>query len=463
MAARETNLKAVAQAKGLGLVDLPAIVPKVLAVRSIPRADEQLAAEWHLPEGCRAVGLITCSSDDALYVALDEGTKAAPVEVVYARSFYAGSSYPSGPLSGEAIGVYAARDPDEIKEALDACVRTLEREAWFYAADARQQLAFFPHVVRSTGSYLSREAGVAPGAPLAYLIAPPLESMVGLDAALKAAPVVLKKWFGPPTETNFGGGYLAGDLPACEAAARAFAAAIVDVARAPTDMTRSARAAGEALGARPLGPEGAGRYRVLATGERLSDKPEHLTQLVDDQSLVDKSHPRLLVRGKLDTLQGLILEAQCAADADGARGLVGELGEALELTRELVGAEVTGRPLPSWRLAGLSPADLRYHSHHTYELYGVPFMFPSVRQGPVVARLYTARAYAREAELAVYAGFADEGERADLKLALNRLSSALYLMTIKYVGGRYAGEQRRKGPVKGWKPPAAENGDKTKK
>ncbi|MCA1665407.1 MAG: hypothetical protein LC659_14275, partial [Myxococcales bacterium] len=200
---------------------------------------------------------------------------------------------------------------------------------------------------------------------------------------------------------------------------------------------------------------GAGKYRVLATGERLSDKPEHLTHLLDDESLVDKSHPRLPLRGKLDTLQGLLLEAQCAADADGARGLVGELGEALELVRAIVGAEVTGRPLSTWKLAGLGASELRYHTHHTHELYGVPFMFPSVRQGPVVAALYTARAYAREAELALYLAFPSADERADLKLAMNRLSSALYLMTIKYVGGKYAGEHLRPGPVKGWKPPAS--------
>jgi ethanolamine utilization protein EutL len=428
---------------------LPPIVPRALAVRTIPRADEQLAAQWKLPEGLRAVGLITCTSDDALYVALDEGTKAAPVEVVYARSFYAGSSYPSGPLSGEAIGVYAARDPDEIRAALARCLESLEKEAWFYAADAKKQLAFFPHVVRSTGSYLSREAGIEAGAPMAYLIAPPLESMVGLDAALKAAPVRLARWFGPPSETNYGGGYLVGDLPSCEAAARAFAAAIVDVAQAPTDAARSARGAGESLGARPAGPAGAGRYRVLSTGERLTDKPEHLTHLVDDESLIDKNHPRLLLRGKLDTLQGHLLDAQCAADAEGARGLVGELGEALELSRALIGAEVTGRPLAEWKLGGLDAREIRFHSHHTFELYGVPFMFPSVRQGPVVAKLYLARAYAREAELALYAAF--ETPPADLQLALNRLSSALYLMTVKYLAGNFG--ERPAGPVKGWKPP----------
>src|SRR5439155_9418367 len=124
------------------LVDLPPVKPRLLAARAIPRVDEALAAELGLPDGLRALGLVTCTSDDALYVALDEGTKAAPVEVVYARSFYAGSSYPSGPLSGEAIGIYAARDPEEIAVALAACRRCLEEAAWFYAADERGALAF---------------------------------------------------------------------------------------------------------------------------------------------------------------------------------------------------------------------------------------------------------------------------------------------------------------------------------
>jgi ethanolamine utilization protein EutL len=440
---------------GLGLVDLVPIVPKALAVRVIPSVDPALAAEWGLPSWARSAGLITCTSDDALFVALDEGTKAAPVEVAYAKSFYAGSSYPSGPLSGEAIGVYAARDPDEIRVALDACVATLEREAWFYAANREQTLAFFPHVVRATGSYLSKQAGVPEGAPIAYLIAPPLESMVGLDAAMKAAPVTLQKWFGPPSETNYGGGYLAGSLDDCEAAARAFAAAVVDVAKAPHGAG-DARGAGDALGARPNGPAPSGRYRVLATGERLREKPEHLTHLVDDESLVEKTHPRIVLRGKIDLLQQAVLDAQCAADADGARGLVGELGEALELLRVFVGCEVTGRAFPSWTLAGLGAPEIRWASHHTYELFGVPFMYPSVRQGPVVAKLSLARAIAREAEVALYAAFPEATERSDLKLFLNRLSSALYIMTTKYVAGRYGGHDQ-KGPVRGWKPPAKES------
>ena len=64
-----------------------------------------------------------------LRVVLDQGTKASAAEVVYAKPFYAGLSYPSGPLSGESTGIYAAQDPAEIDASLDACLAYLESEA----------------------------------------------------------------------------------------------------------------------------------------------------------------------------------------------------------------------------------------------------------------------------------------------------------------------------------------------
>ena len=69
---------------------------------------------------------------------------------------------------------------------------------------------------------------------MAYLIAPPLEAMVGIDAALKAADVELKTFYGPPSETNFAGGLLVGDQAACRAACEAFAETICEIADAPT-------------------------------------------------------------------------------------------------------------------------------------------------------------------------------------------------------------------------------------
>ena len=196
---------------------LDPIVPRVLSVRRIPNADPALLRAYGAdPERHRSLGLVTCDQDDPTYVALDEATKHAPVDVVFARSFYAGSAHASGRLSGEILGVLAAADPDEIDEGLAALVRCLEHDACFYAADDKGTITVFPHVIASLGRYLSAAAGLPVGAPMAYLVAPPMEFTIGLDAALKAADVTAAKVFPPPSETNFASAWLGGDLPACQ-------------------------------------------------------------------------------------------------------------------------------------------------------------------------------------------------------------------------------------------------------
>jgi ethanolamine utilization protein EutL len=215
-------------------VILEPIVPTVLSVRRLPNADPALVVAYGGdPEKHRSLGLVTCDQDDAMYVALDEATKHAPVDVIFAKSFYAGAAHASGRLSGEILGVIAGAEPEAVEHALDALVRCLQHDACFYDADGKRTVTVFPHVIASLGEYLSREAQLAPGTPMAYLVAPPIEATVGLDAALKAADVRAVKIVTPPTETNFACAWLTGTLDACEAAAVAYASAVVAVAGAP--------------------------------------------------------------------------------------------------------------------------------------------------------------------------------------------------------------------------------------
>lgn len=213
---------------------LEPVRPRILATRFIPNAPADLLRAYGFSEGEHgSLGLITCDQDDSLYVALDEATKQSPVDVVFGSSFWAGSNHASGPFSGECLGIIAGPGPAEVREGLQACVRCLEEDACFYRANDAGTLLIFPHVVHAIGSYLAKESGLPLGAPMAYLIAPPLEAVIGVDAALKAADVTLQKNFAPPTPTNFAGAYLAGPLEQCEAAALAFAETIVRFAREP--------------------------------------------------------------------------------------------------------------------------------------------------------------------------------------------------------------------------------------
>lgn len=208
---------------------------KVLSVKLIPNVSPDLAKAFQLKPEHRSIGLITTDIDDVSYTALDEATKKADVTVVYAKSFYGGAANATTKLAGEFIGVLAGPNPAEVRSGLDAAVDFIENDACFYSANEDDSIAYYAHCVSRTGTFLSNMCGIKEGEAIAYLIAPPIEAMYALDAALKAADVKLVEFFGPPSETNFGGGLLTGSQSACKAACDAFAAAVHFVADHPTE------------------------------------------------------------------------------------------------------------------------------------------------------------------------------------------------------------------------------------
>ena len=202
---------------------------KILAVRYLANAEPALARSLGAPEGYPSLAMLTTDSDDATYIALDEATKAADVKVSYARSFYAGAANASTPYAGEVIGILAGPTPGAVRSGMESALSELQRVGF----EEVSGVPCLAHTVSRCGSFLSKEAGVPEGSAIAYLIAPPLESMVAMDAALKAADVKLCKLYTPPTETNFGGGLLTGTQSACAAACTAFRDAVESVAANP--------------------------------------------------------------------------------------------------------------------------------------------------------------------------------------------------------------------------------------
>ena len=205
----------------------------VLSVQIIPNVDAGLATQLGLTSAQRSLGLITADCDDVTYVALDEATKTAEVDVVYAKSFYGGAGNASTKLAGEVIGILAGPSPAEITSGLETAVHVITEEASFISANEDGSIPYFAHVISRSGRLSSKSAEINEGEAIANLIAPPCEAMVGLDAALKAADVRLCVFYGPPSETNFGGGLLTGSQSACKAACTAFAQAIQNVADNP--------------------------------------------------------------------------------------------------------------------------------------------------------------------------------------------------------------------------------------
>jgi len=180
----------------------------------------------------------------------------------------------------------------------------------------------------------------------------------------------------------------------------------------------------EILPAEAARPE---RFALLGGGY-CEEKPEHMTHL-DGVTLVPKTHPRILFRGKVDTLEAQLILCRLHVPRFG-----GELKEILDYTRLLLRCEVLGEPVPERGLLGLTESELRRRSHFPQDFYGQPHFMPESEDGQEIAHLNLARCAAREAELAAAAAFTDaygQVSRADLLRAMNRLSSAIYLLMIR--------------------------------
>lgn len=185
----------------------------------------------------------------------------------------------------------------------------------------------------------------------------------------------------------------------------------------------------------PAAPAAA-KYRTLF-GATLNEKPEHMTHLKGN-ILVRKDHPRIAFRGMIDALEGEIMLAQQASQAYPA--LVKELEEALALVRRLIRCDVLDEPVGELRLCGYDAGQLREYSHYPDKYLGQPHFLPAYTDGPALLAVNKVRTLVRQTELSAYAAFKDvEGNvtRGDIILALNRLSSLMWIIMIKLKAGQY--------------------------
>lgn len=163
------------------------------------------------------------------------------------------------------------------------------------------------------------------------------------------------------------------------------------------------------------------RYKLLGGGF-MEEKPEHMTHL-NGEILVPKTHPRIVFRGAMDTL-----EAELLLWALQLEELEEPLKEVLRLARKIVGCEVLGEPLEETLLCGFTQEQLRSHSHRPQEFYNQPHFMPEVSDGKTILGLNRVRCAVREAELKAVAAIPD---RTDILRALNRMSSMLYVLMIQ--------------------------------
>lgn len=176
------------------------------------------------------------------------------------------------------------------------------------------------------------------------------------------------------------------------------------------------------------------------SGALYMEKPEHMTHLYGNV-LVPKNHPRILFRGKLDSLQALVvLDQAIIAEDGGSQRLIDDLGNILGILREMMRCDVLEEDFKNEYIIGLNHAQLRERSHDPMKFYHIKQMvLPDYTMGKHYALINQLRTAVRETEEAAVTAFQQGTKytRKDIVEELNRMSSALHIMMCMYLGGEY--------------------------
>lgn len=178
-------------------------------------------------------------------------------------------------------------------------------------------------------------------------------------------------------------------------------------------------------------------YTTLFGGV-LHEKPEHMTHLYGNV-LVFKDHPRIVFRGMLDTLEAETLLCQKTAHQEGYTALLAALQQVLDFVRRLIPCDVLNEPVGEVSFGGMTPGQLREHSHYPQKYYDTPHFMPDYTMPQTMLSLNHLRTVVRRTELAAYRAFRTEDgavTRDDMILALNRLSSYLWILMIQLKAGK---------------------------
>ena len=181
-------------------------------------------------------------------------------------------------------------------------------------------------------------------------------------------------------------------------------------------------------------------YIDYESGAFYSEKPEHMTQLIGNK-LVVKDHARIRFRGKLDSMQSLVVLNQVLiSECCGNAKLMSDLDDVLKVLRDIMRCDVMGEPLVNESIIGYTHQELREMSHNPMKYFSVKQMvLPNYQLGKAYALLNQIRSAVREVEVAATRAYRIRNiyERLDIVETLNRLSSAVHIMMSKYLAGEY--------------------------
>ena len=148
---------------------------------------------------------------------------------------------------------------------------------------------------------------------------------------------------------------------------------------------------------------------------------------------VPKTHTRIELRGKLDSLNAQIVFLQALSQN---HEYISDLEDIRQIIRTLQICEACDQVFTeSFTLWGLSEEEIHSRSHNPAKFYGRGHILPHYDMQAESAGLNLLRTLVREVELCAWKAFTDD--ELGLCRILNRLSSALYILTYKYLPDDY--------------------------
>jgi ethanolamine utilization cobalamin adenosyltransferase len=179
----------------------------------------------------------------------------------------------------------------------------------------------------------------------------------------------------------------------------------------------------------------------IECGQPVPHKPGHMTQL-DAHHFGPKTHPRLKLRGRVDTLHAVTM----LAAAEARRYQLPRLAEALDslaaYCREIQSAEYNGRSMQPLVVLGRGEETLHQISHWPDRHLGMAHLRPGPADHAILHWLNVLRSLTRECELVAGEVYGPQPHTHDeaaasgsLPHALNRLSSAVYVLELLFTRG----------------------------
>ena len=148
-----------------------------------------------------------------------------------------------------------------------------------------------------------------------------------------------------------------------------------------------------------------------------------------------KGSPRIELRGKLDSLNAVIIMLQANSES---QKFIADLEEIKMVVNRIQRCEACGKIFEGgFTFRGIDSEELYKRSHNPAEYYGLGHILPHHEMGRESVMLNFLRTFARETELCAVRAFGDD-DSLNICHILNRLSSAIYTLIYEYLPEGYS-------------------------